>query len=260
MGTIIDIATFNLKSSLFGMGIHKWKRRRALVLRMMRELGSDIIGVQELTPLMRRDFENELHEYNLVGLGRGGGFLDEHSDIAVKNGLGVSYDGTFWLAKKNHRLFSPMSPLAWIFPRICTVAEVKVGERRVRVFNTHLDVSSEAARCAQLRLICRQISERQKKEPLPTLLMGDFNTKPGAKSLRLLADGYGFDNVKLIGIAEGEAGGTFHFYKGGMGSRRIDYIFATPEFSLISAKIVRTSYDGEYPSDHYPLSVRLALD
>lgn len=115
MGTIIDIATFNLKSSLFGMGIHKWKRRRALVLRMMRELGSDIIGVQELTPLMRRDFENELHEYNLVGLGRGGGFLDEHSDIAVKNGLAVSYDGTFWLAKKNHRLFSLMSPLAWIF-------------------------------------------------------------------------------------------------------------------------------------------------
>ena len=45
-----------------------------------------------------------------------------------------------------------------------------------------------------------------------------------------------------------------------MGSRWIDYIFATPEFSLISAKIVRTSYDGEYPSDHYPLSVRLALD
>ena len=94
----------------------------------------------------------------------------------------------------------------------------------------------------------------------PGIDVGDFNTKPGAKSLRLLADGYGFDNVKLIGIAEGEAGGTFHFYKGGMGSRRIDYIFATPEFSLISAKIVRTSYDGEYPSDHYPLSVRLALD
>ena len=263
METVLRVASFNLKSSLFGMGIHKWKRRRELVIKMFRELKADITGVQELTPLMRRDLENELSDYNLVGRGRGGRLLDEHSDIAVRNGLKVTYDDTFWLSKdpsRFHRIFSILYPLAWIFPRICTVAEVNLGDRRIRVFNTHLEVSSETARFLQLRLICCQISRWQEKDPLPTILMGDFNTDPNSRSIHALIDnGFDHPNVRLKSVAEGIKGGTFHFFKGGMGKRRIDYIFASEEFHTLSTEIIRRSYDNEYPSDHYPIIATLAL-
>ena len=94
METILRVATFNLKSSLLGIGIRNWKYRRELIFRLFRELDADIAGVQELTPRMRADFLSELGEYNFIGLGRGGRLLNEHSDIAVKNQLKVNFGKT----------------------------------------------------------------------------------------------------------------------------------------------------------------------
>lgn len=264
MDTILRVATFNLKSSLLGLGVHNWKRRRELIFRIFRELNADIAGVQELTPRMRADFEQELSDYNLIGEGRGGCLLDEHSDIAVRNGYKINFGSTFWLSKQPNRfasrMFSPLYPLSWIFPRICTVAEVYVNSRRIRVFNTHLDVSSETARCIQLKIICRHISLYQDKDPLPTLLMGDFNTKPDSRSIRaLLNGGFGYKNVRLRSIAETDLGGTYHFFRGGDGGRRIDYIFASEDFQPVKIEIIRSSYDGLYPSDHYPIAASLRL-
>ena len=263
MDTILRVATFNLKSSLLGIGIRNWKYRRELIFRMFRELDADIAGVQELTPRMRADFLSELGEYNFIGLGRGGRLLNEHSDIAVKNRLKINFSNTFWLSKNPNRisrLISPMSPLSWIFPRICTVAEVIIGDRRIRVFNTHLDVTSETARCIQLKIICRQISMYQESDPLPTILTGDFNTQPEARSIKTLLDnGFGYENVRLSSIIEGDVGGTYHFFHGGSQGRRIDYIFASEEFMPVGSEIIRSSYDGLYPSDHYPIIASLKL-
>ncbi|MCI8387360.1 MAG: endonuclease/exonuclease/phosphatase family protein [Clostridiales bacterium] len=263
MDTILRVATFNLKSSLLGIGIHNWKYRRELLFRAFRELDADITGVQELTPRMRSDFEQELHDYNLIGRGRGGLILNEHSDIAVKNRLKIKFGNTFWLSNqpsRESRMFSLMSPLAWIFPRICTVAEIIMGQKRVRVFNTHLDVTSEAARYLQLKMICKHISLCQEKDPLPTLLMGDFNALPYSRSIYALENNaFGYKNVHLSGITNQLEGGTYHSFKGGLGLRRLDYIFASDDFELIKSEIVRSSYDGIYPSDHYPIVASLLL-
>jgi endonuclease/exonuclease/phosphatase family metal-dependent hydrolase len=138
---------------------------------------------------------------------------------------------------------------------------VIVNSQRIRVFNTHLDVTSETARCLQLKIICHRISLYQEKDPLPTLLMGDFNTLPDSQSIRTLVDnGFGYKNVRLSNIAEkNDTGGTLHFFHGGNARRKIDYIFASEDFKLLDIKIIRSSYNGYYPSDHYPLTASLLL-
>ena len=118
---------------------------------------------------------------------------------------------------------------------------------------------SDAARYIELRIICRQISAYQEHDPLPTLLCGDFNAKPDSRSIKELADnGCGYENVRLYNLSEG-IGGTYHFYRGGEGSRSIDYIFASKDFQLSDFEVIRSSYDGLYPSDHYPLIASLRL-
>jgi endonuclease/exonuclease/phosphatase family metal-dependent hydrolase len=54
--------------------------------------------------------------------------------------------------------------------------------------------------------------------------------------------------------------GTFTGFRSGrIEGEKIDYIFAQPGTEVLSASIVRTSRDGRYPSDHFPVVARLAL-
>ena len=50
----------------------------------------------------------------------------------------------------------------------------------------------------------------------------------------------------------------FHAFKGGVTGARIDFVFHTIHFKAKAAEIVRTSRDGRYPSDHYPVTAILA--
>ncbi|MGN1127988.1 MAG: endonuclease/exonuclease/phosphatase family protein [Candidatus Flemingiibacterium sp.] len=252
----LRVATFNLKSTGLGFGVRSWKRRREILRDAMLELNADLVGVQELTPIMRTYLEHELGGYNFVGLGRGGPIFNEHSDIAVRNGIKIAFESTFPLSKnRSGRLISMRYPLSWIFPRICTVAELSVGGRRFRMFNTHLDVSSETARMLQLRIVCRRIAELNSKDPLPTILTGDFNATPDSRTVKLLES---LDLPRLTSVAD-TVGGTFHFFRGKEPGMRLDHVFASPEFTEVSCEIVRHSWNGHYPSDHYPLLVTLNL-
>ncbi len=253
----LRVATYNLKGTGFCFGAHSWKKRRELLRDTIAQLNADLIGVQELTPIMKLYLSNELSDYNFVGKGRGGPILDEHSDIAVRNGIGIEYNATFPLAKgKSGRYLSIRSPLSWIFPRICTIVELKLGGKRIRMFNTHLDVSSESARIFELKLVCRRMEELNSSDPLPTILTGDFNASPNSRAIQLLKS---FELPRLSSVSESAEGGTYHFFKGKESNMRIDHVFASPEFSVVSSEIVRTSQNGVYPSDHYPLLVTLSI-
>ena len=253
----VTVATFNLKSTGLGFGIHSWKRRREILRDEFSELDADLIGVQELTPIMKVYLEHELAGYNFIGRPRGGVIFNEHSDIAVRNGIKIDFNSTFPLSKnKSGRFFSLRSPLSWIFPRICTVAEVECDGKRFRMFNTHLDVSSEAARIIQLRIICRRVAELNESDPLPTILTGDFNAKPDSRTVKLLENP---ELPKLVSVTSATVGGTYHFFRGKESGMRIDHIFASPEFKIESSDIFRRSWDGIYPSDHYPLLAKLSL-
>ncbi len=245
----INIATFNLKSDLLCFGKNHWRNRRDRAVAQLTELGADIMGVQELTPRMRIDLAKALPNIRLFGRGRTASFLNEHSDIAVRGGIKVNRHITFTL---------PSKWLSSMFPRICTVIELTLPQtqRRIRVFNTHLDVFSEAVRFIQLELICKHIKKLNEADPLPTLLMGDFNALPASKLIRRFRE-HGIAGVRMRELVS--EGGTFHNFRSRNTSKRIDYIFASDEFIPLDVKIIKSNYGGYFPSDHYPVFATLCL-
>jgi endonuclease/exonuclease/phosphatase family metal-dependent hydrolase len=54
-----------------------------------------------------------------------------------------------------------------------------------------------------------------------------------------------------------EESGTFHEFTGVTDRSRIDFIYATPDLKGLESVIVRSSKNGNFPSDHFPVRATL---
>lgn len=267
-GDVIKVVSFNLRRDFGPQRKNRWETRKELAARMISESDAAIIGVQEFLPRMRQDLKEMLEGYSIFGKGRLSGKNpnnDEHSDIIIKNNdVEVASCHTFWLSKHPD---APSRAYFAVYPRICTVAEVKMKKsgRRIRVFNTHFDHVSPLARTFGAKLILEQIHRFNQTDPLPTIVMGDFNASPDSKAVRLMRENLmNYKDVRLqdiYGFLDQLIGNTYHGFKGKITQKfkPIDYIFVSDDFEVVTASVNTQSYDGAYPSDHYPISAVLRL-
>lgn len=267
-GDVIKVVSFNLRRDFGPQRKNRWETRKELAARMISESDAAIIGVQEFLPRMRQDLREMLEGYSIFGKGRLSGKNpnnDEHSDIIIKNNdVEVASCHTFWLSKHPD---VPSRAYFAVYPRICTVAEVKMKKsgRRIRVFNTHFDHVSPLARTFGAKLILEQIHRFNQTDPLPTIVMGDFNASPNSKAVRLMRENLmNYKDVRLqdiYGFLDQLIGNTYHGFKGKITQKfkPIDYIFVSDDFEVVTASVNTQSYDGAYPSDHYPISAVLRL-
>lgn len=267
-GDVIKVVSFNLRRDFGPQRKNRWETRKELAARMISESDAAIIGVQEFLPRMRQDLKEMLEGYSIFGKGRLSGKNpnnDEHSDIIIKNNdVEVASCHTFWLSKHPD---VPSRAYFAVYPRICTVAEVKMKKsgRRIRVFNTHFDHVSPLARTFGAKLILEQIHRFNQTDPLPTIVMGDFNASPNSKAVRLMRENLmNYKDVRLqdiYGFLDQLIGNTYHGFKGKITQKfkPIDYIFVSDDFEVVIASVNTQSYDGAYPSDHYPISAVLRL-
>ena len=272
-GQAIKVVSFNVKRDM-AFNIHKenrWERRRQLVSDVIRASGASIIGVQELLPEMKLDVQRLLsQEYSVFGNGRFFGVRpedDEHSDIIVKNDdAQVRFCKTFWLSKDPEKNGS--RAYFSVFPRICTVVEVTLKDtgRRIRVFNTHFDHICSFARNLGAQIILKYMDAYNQREPLPTILMGDLNARPGSRAVKILKENlHDYSTVHLNDVYSffdpDAIYNTFHNFSGKQkhGRGPIDYIFVSDDFEVVESHIWAEDRDGRYPSDHYPLVATLRL-
>lgn len=266
---VIKVVSFNLKRDGVGKK-NRWGDRKELATEVIEQTDAAIIGVQELLPRMKKDLQNILQNYSIIGCGRYSGknsYNDEHSDIMIKNDkANVNFHTTFWLSK--HPEKSGSRGLLALFPRICTMAEVYIKEFdcRVRVFNTHFDHISGFARVLGVRIILDYMSRYNAKNPMPTILMGDLNAKPNSLPIRILRNNlHHYANIHLNDVydalGENARHNTFHNFSGKVktGKQPIDYIFVSDEFEIIKSEFVTSQRNGQYPSDHFPVMATLKL-
>lgn len=254
------VMSFNIKRDF---GIEKkertWNYRKSKVCKLIEESQCDIIGLQEVLPHMKEDLETNLIDFQLLGKGRYHNIKpeqDEHTNILVKNQpFEVVENHTFWLSRTPNKIASRFYTAA--FPRICTLATLRINDQKIRVLNTHLDHLSPFARNASISLILEIIEELDQHSNLPTILMGDFNTSQNSRVIKKLRtkmqDVFLHDEVYVTN--------TFHNYSGKQNPKRspIDFIFVSHHFSINSTYIVNEPIDGIYPSDHFPIITSLTL-
>jgi endonuclease/exonuclease/phosphatase family metal-dependent hydrolase len=141
--------------------------------------------------------------------------------------------------------------------------------KKVYFFNTHLNVHVETARLRSAILIMDKIKNR-KSQDAPVIVTGDFNSLQNSPLIDYMQgkplefDGKTFTSpmplIETFKIVHPDSTqfGTTHGYRGNISwDKKIDFIFASPPLKPINAKVILTTKDGLYPSDHLPVDAVL---
>jgi endonuclease/exonuclease/phosphatase family metal-dependent hydrolase len=242
--------------------------RRERVIRVIRESLPDILGVQEARHLQIEDLQSALREFEFYGIGRDDGKTEgEYSGIFyLKDRFRELDAGSFWLSATPEKPGTTFYTARDAVPRIASwvrLADSKSG-REIFVLNMHWDHISVPAREQSARLVRKRLAELA--EGLPAIVMGDFNAPEDSRAVTELVGAKGtagrplLDSFRELHPKRTDEESTFSAWSGRTAGSRIDFILHTDEFSPTAASIVRTSFDGRWPSDHYPVTSTLRLN
>lgn len=286
---LLKVMTFNIRYGTADDGEDRWEKRRGLLMDVIRADDPDVIGLQEALRFQIDEIIKAVPGYAEFGVGRDDGKeKGEYSAILYRTarvqpaGDPKNCSGTFWLSDSPDEVASK----TWGngITRICTWARLELipEHRRFSLYNTHLDHQSDPSRRKSVELIARRIVARPQGSG-PVLLTGDFNCGESSASYHFItgragnaSGGLGVSGWSGLtdtfrAVHPGEANvRTFHAFKGvddttgkggpaGALTEKIDFIFVDKAWTVLDAAINRTSRDGRYPSDHYPVTARVVL-
>jgi endonuclease/exonuclease/phosphatase family metal-dependent hydrolase len=242
--------------------------RRERAIRVIREFMPDVLGVQEARDPQVNDLREALPEYDFYGIGRDDGKTGgEYVGIFYrKDRFARSDAGTFWLSDEPTKPGTSFYTVPGAVPRISSWVRLndKASGSELFVLNTHWDHISIPARRKSAQLIRKQLEELAKGAP--AIVMGDFNTPEDSAPFRAIvaevpAPGRPLlDSYRAVHRERTPEESTFNHWTGTTKGSRIDFILHTAELTSAAAEIVRTGYDGRWPSDHYPVTATLRLD
>jgi len=224
-----------------------------------------LLGVQEARPAQVQDLKQALPEYAFYGIGRDDGKNNgEFSGIYYrKDRFKQTAAGSFWLSETPEKPGTSFYLAITACPRIASWVKLidnKAG-RELVLLNMHWDHISEPARRKSAALVRERLA--QLGSDLPAIVTGDLNAREDSPAVKELVGANGSTGRKLADSfrelrpkrSENEA--SFNDWAGTLKGSRIDFILHTREFTPVAAEIVRTSYDGRWPSDHYPVTATL---
>ncbi len=254
------VMSFNVRNSNSRDGDNAWPKRTELFFATIAAYAPDLIGFQEVLADQHDAITARMPDYAFAGVARDDGKRKgEWSNIGYRKArFTLVAEGNFWLSETPEIAGSKSWDAA--LTRICSwvrLRETATGKEFVYA-NTHFDHIGKIARQEASKVISQRVSVIA--AGAPALLTGDLNinednpaytvfvkpTTPGA--IRWL------DSFRETHLARSPEEASFHGFKGGTKGSRIDFIFHTADFVATEAAIDRTSKDGRYPSDHYPVT------
>lgn len=254
-GQNITLMTYNIRLDLASDGENAWPHRKERIIQQLEISQPVILGTQEGLPHQIEYINQQLPEYDFIGVPRDDGKTKgEYSNIFYNtNKCSVLVNNTFWLSK------TPNKPsIGWDseYPRICTYGlfEEKSTMEKFLVFNTHIDHKGKKASRKALKLICKTI-KKVNTGMHPVVLMGDFNLTPNSREIKILSRHY----VDTYHLDPPVNSATFNEFKQEEGPR-IDYIFVSKDVGIHRYSIlVEKDEEGRFPSDHYPVVSEISL-
>lgn len=272
----LTLATFNIKYEGDDLsGFKAWPNRMRGVLKTIRTMGPDVLGVQEAMHGQCADLWASMPDYAFYGVGRDDGkWAGEYAGIFYRRDRfeqDASEQGVFWLSDTPEKPGSK----TWgnFFPRIATWTRLidRASSKGFYVYNTHLDHQNEGSRQRAAVLIEQRIEQRQHKDE-PVVLLGDFNSGPDSAA-------FGYFTGKAVVLSGAKAGPLAHpltdVFKvmvppGGQSQQtlqlwqpldarwpRVDHILVSGGATVEATGIQRVVKVEERPSDHFPVWARV---
>lgn len=244
--------------------------RRFKAEQVIADFAPDILGTQELLDFQLNDLLTQtpggiLTDYDYYGVGRNDG--DDSGEYAAifyrRDRFSQLDQGTFWLSITPNRPGTKHPDAGAVRIASWVVLDDHESRQQLFVLNTHLDNSSSTARSFAAELIRNRL--RRLAGDLPILLTGDLNATESSDVLATLLDGNQpadrplLDAYREVHPVRQNNERTFHGFGGGTSGSRIDFVLHSAELTPYDAAIIRTTYDGRYPSDHYPVTAEFTL-
>ncbi len=235
-------------------GKNNWYYRAPFMVRVISEQTPDIIGFQECMNTHYDYLNKYLKGYESIIEYREKGLHPEACPIFWNTEkFEFVRKGGFWLSKTPEKISKDWGAACY---RICTYAVLKQKSdgKELAVFNTHLDHVSEKARINGIKLILEKLGEFGS---MPCIIMGDFNDYEDSETYKAA--------VELFLDAKHETqdsddGATYQGFGEHLEGKSIDFFFISKTgIEVLQFKIIRSTYDGVYPSDHFPIRLKFTL-
>ncbi|MEW5734771.1 MAG: endonuclease/exonuclease/phosphatase family protein [Thermodesulfobacteriota bacterium] len=256
----IRVMSLNLRFGLADDGENRWDRRKVALAPLFSRFAPDFLAVQEAN-LFQKDFI--------------AGILPGHLHYGVRQPAppfwqnnAVFYKREWSLSISRHFFLSPTPDVPSRFtqsrwPRQCSLGVLAKGGRRLAFADTHFDFAENVQN--QSALLVQQAIE-ECAPGMPAIIAGDFNTRPGS-SCHALFTCNTRDRNPLLGPPFRDAlessctPGTHHGFTGHADEKtgRIDWILFRGAMALKESFVITESFEGFYPSDHFPVMAVLEL-
>jgi endonuclease/exonuclease/phosphatase family metal-dependent hydrolase len=193
-----------------------------------------------------------LDEYDWYGVSREDGKEGGESTAILyrKKRFSLEEKQTLWLSETPELVSK-----GWdgAFKRTVTITKLKdlISSKEFYYLNTHFDHIGEVARTESSKLIINQIGIYTTDYPI--ILSGDFNYTFKSEGYEILTNK--LSDAKSISKTE-SVGGNISF--NGFGNEikpdnKIDFIFVNDKTTVLNHIIDTTTFNGLFPSDHYPV-------
>ena len=231
-----------------------WFYRAPLLIQTLKSAAPDIIGFQEVTPVHKQYLDKALRGFGSVLLYRDDSLIHESCPIYYSESKFDLIDkGGFWLSET-----PDVMSKGWgaAFNRVCSyvILAQKTDGKQLVVFNTHLDNVSEEARINGIKLVLQKIEQFG---GMPSIIMGDFNTGENTETYRAAVSLF---NDAKYQTEDTDSGATYQGYGQSLNDENLDYFMLSKTgIETLSYKVLRETYDGVYPSDHFPIRLDMKL-
>ena len=255
----LDVMTYNIRLDVASDGENAWPNRKDFLSSQVLFYNPDILGVQEARPNQMSDLKNALKNYKAIGKGRDGENKGEYSAIFYNaKKVSVEQENTFWLSETPTKISKGWDAA---YPRICTYGLFTIHDtnKKIWVFNTHLDHIGKQAQLKGIQLILNKIATLN-TDNFPVIVMGDFNVEPSSELITNLKQNLNDSKEEAKNVFG--SNGTFNDFKfNKLVTRRTDYIMLSKSSKIETEKygVLSSSIDLKYPSDHFPVFVSLIL-
>lgn len=250
----VTIGTYNVRHAVLDDDEYTWDQRREGVVERIEQASPEIVGLQECTGDQHAELARMIPGYDFVGVADNPG-SGEHNPIGYGPDWDCEDSETIWLSESG----VPES-VGWdaAYPRVLTRATFRnrADDRRLTVLNTHFDHIGRQARLESARSARNEVDAVPGEQP--AILLGDFNTEPGAPAYtKLLANDYQRSLRDARAVAEQVAGPatTLTDFESLRPDRQVDHIFVTAGWAVSEYRVDATKTNGQYPSDHLPVII-----
>ncbi len=233
-----------------------WFVRAPILLRTLEKAAPDLLTMEEVSNVQYPYLKKSLKGYD-------SDIMVPDDSGAFSGGVAIFYNtakfslvekGSFWISETPEQ-----QSYGWnadcIRGCIFMILEQKSDGQRFAVFNTHLDHVSREARENGVRLIAERAAAYG---DIPCILTGDFNFGSERTNAYRIATSL-YDDAKYR-TEDSDSGTTWH------GWEITDYVEIDDYFFISKAgidvqqyRILRDNENGVYPSDHYPILMKIAL-